>query len=154
MADTAGLALGTISLAIQVCKGIITYADAIRGKTNALAGLDRKAKTLSQILEILGQILRRIQLTATNARSTTTVSLLTTIASSIRSCAADLKELEGFLEKHTAGNRTSSSNFRATCEDAYKSLKYGFRAAEVVELEQRLASVTSLLVAGMGTLNT
>ncbi|KAJ1323475.1 NACHT-NTPase domain-containing protein [Microdochium nivale] len=153
MAETAGLALGAISLGIQVCKGIITYADAVRGKTDDLKSLDQKAKTLADTLDLVSKTLQRIQATATNANSTIAVSLVAAICRSAKSCESSLNELEGFVAKYAGGCPVSSPTFRQKCGDVFKTFKYGFNQREVAEMEFKLAGVNSTLLVGLQSLN-
>ncbi|KXJ88212.1 hypothetical protein Micbo1qcDRAFT_166847, partial [Microdochium bolleyi] len=155
MAESAGLALGVISLAIQVCKGIITYVDVVRGKTDALNPLEEKAKDLSRTLELVGKTLDHIRATATDSQSPTTVGLLATIGHSVKSCEHDLEELEKFLDRYAdrlpaSGRR---SGFKVTYNNLKRTLEYGFREKEVGEMETRLGAVNSTLSLGLQSLS-
>ncbi|KAJ1322913.1 fungal STAND NTPase-like protein [Microdochium nivale] len=153
MAEPDGLALGIVSLAIQVCKGIITYADAVRGKTKDLKGLDKKAKGLSRTLETVHKALDCVRTNPTHAQSATILSRLPAITNSIGSCEDDLKELEAFIVKYTDGCLITNPKFRDRCKDAYGTLKFGFRQKEVADMENKLASVNTTLCLGLQSLN-
>ncbi|KAJ1326948.1 NACHT-NTPase domain-containing protein [Microdochium nivale] len=152
MAETAGLALGAISLGIQVCKGIITFADTVRSKTDDLISLDQKARTLADTLDLVSKTLQRIQPTVTNANSTTAVSLVAAIGRSTKSCESSLEELERFVTKYS-GCSVSSLTFKRKCSKVFKTFKYGFNQREVAEMEDKLASVNSTLLVGLQSLD-
>lgn len=52
MAEMAGLALGAISLGVEVCKSLMTDADAVSSHTSDLQALSRRAQTLLSTLEL------------------------------------------------------------------------------------------------------
>ncbi|KAH7025115.1 uncharacterized protein B0I36DRAFT_417155 [Microdochium trichocladiopsis] len=149
--DVAGVALGAISLAIEVTKGIINFTEAVKSKENDLKGLRQKATTLSSTLVLVGQTLQRVQATATNAQAPTTVSLLHATAKSIESCKSDLLDLNQFLFDYTECSSTDA-DFKEKCLSAWKKLKYGFKHGEVGEMERKLASVNSVLEVGLQSL--
>lgn len=60
MAESAGLALGIVSLALEVWKGVISYTDAVRGRTKDFDGLIRQADTLTTMLVVLAKTIDRI----------------------------------------------------------------------------------------------
>ncbi|KAH7030609.1 uncharacterized protein B0I36DRAFT_430916 [Microdochium trichocladiopsis] len=146
MAEMTGLALGAISLGIQVCKGVIVYADALRGKTDDLAGLEEKARALSGTLDAVSRTIDRLWPPPTNPPSPTAVSLLAAIANSTKACEADLSEMERFLVKYAGGSTLSGSMLRERFQNAWKRLQYGFKAGEISKMEAKLASVNSILL--------
>ncbi|KAH7024737.1 uncharacterized protein B0I36DRAFT_164011 [Microdochium trichocladiopsis] len=151
MADMAGLALGAISLGIEVCKGIITYANAVRSHTDDLQSLDRRAQTLAGTLDLLSKTIQFLRASATNAASTRTIPALLNISHSISSCGADLNALQDFVTTH-AGCVISHPGFRDRCRDGYRALKYGFRGSQRAEMEQRITNVNSILLLAMQNL--
>ncbi|KAH7024733.1 uncharacterized protein B0I36DRAFT_352937 [Microdochium trichocladiopsis] len=151
MAESAGLALGVVSLAIQICKGVIAYTDAVRTRGSELGRLDHKAKTLSQTLKILEQTAKQVASSINAQSQTTTAASLAVIGETIRSCEADLLSLDEFLVKY-AGCSTSDPSFRDSCRDVFRNLKYGFHDKEVAEMERRLTNVNSILLLGLQNL--
>lgn len=153
MAEAAGLALGVVSLALTVCKGVITYADAVKGKSSACASLDRKAKALTYTLDVVCQTLNRLKATSSNKQNTATIPTLNAIAASIRSCEADLQELDKFLDEYSTTSAGPSSSSQGTSRKVYKFLKFGFHEGDIGKMESRLTNINSTLVVGLETLN-
>lgn len=153
MAESAGLALGVVSLALEVCKGVISYTDVVRGRTKDLDGLRRQADTLTTTLVVPAKTIDRIP--ATNAASpvaATTGASLAAVEKNILSCEVDLRQVESFIVKHSGGCSISSSTFKQKCVDAYGAMKFGFRQKEVGEMIAQLAAVNTILVASVQSL--
>ena len=153
MAEAAGLALGVVSLALSVCKGIITYANAVHGKTSACASLDREAKALARTLDAVCQTLNRLETNATGKQKKTNISALEAIVASIQSCKTELLELDKFLEKYSTVSSTPAGSPVATCRKVYKFLKFGFHEGDIGRMESRVTNINSTLIVGLETLN-
>lgn len=152
MAEAAGLALGAISLGLDVCKGILTYADAIRSQTDDLGALERQAKTLKNNLDIVSNILARYtnRLSSSHEKTDTLDhAAYTAVQDSVALCESDLQAVHSFITEHARGCSVDSPKFRDRCRDGYRSLKYGFRTAKRQEVEQRLAHVNCILLVSM-----
>lgn len=157
MAEAAGLALGVVSLGLEVCKGLITYVDAVRGQTNELESFANLANSISADLEAARSIAEWIDATATvnlsGLSSSSSSSSHTAVEQCIRACEHDLNAIQEFIVEHAAGCAITSPGFRDKCREGYKKLKYGFRGAKRAELEKRLSRVNGVLVTGLQTLN-
>lgn len=148
MAETAGLALGVVSLGLEVCKGIVTYVDAVRDKTKDLDSLASHALTLSETLGLLRDSLDQLKATGT----ATPGPLLATVCKSIASCKKDLVDLRDFVSEHATGCALSSPSLKEKCREGFKALKYGLRGAKRAEVERKLTTINVIQMLGLQAL--
>lgn len=141
MAEMAGLALGAISLGVEVCKSLMTYADAVSSHTSDLQALSRRAQTLLSTLELLTSTVVSLSSPAAPTLSASTAPLLIAIAKSTESCHEDFKAVQQFIEK-LVGCAVSDPGFHDRCNNGLKALKYGFQSTKRAELEQRITKST------------
>ncbi|KXJ85226.1 hypothetical protein Micbo1qcDRAFT_169557, partial [Microdochium bolleyi] len=59
--DVAGVALGTISLGLEVCKGLSQFVDGVKGQAHDLEVLGRHATTLQANLTATRNVITRLQ---------------------------------------------------------------------------------------------
>lgn len=149
MAETAGLALGVVSLGLEICKGIVTYVDAVRDKTKGLDSLASHALTLSETLGLLRGSLGQLKATGT----ATSGPLLATICKSIALCEKDLVDLRDFVSEHAVGCALSSPSLKEKCREGSKALKYGLWGAKRAEVERKLTTINVILMLGLQALD-
>ncbi|KAH7014512.1 uncharacterized protein B0I36DRAFT_389390 [Microdochium trichocladiopsis] len=171
MADMAGLALGVVSLGITVCKGIITYADAVSSYSGDVKSLSNLATNLDRNLRIAQETINRhVSSTASDtgpsqtntalstmqpstamvetekaSQDTITTSLsVSSVGACIKSCEADLRALESLVDD-LAGVPLSNPTFRESCRRVFKKLTYALHSEKKAEMEHRMNSVNSTL---------
>lgn len=153
MAETVGLALGAISLGLEVCKGIIKYAEAVRGRTDDLNNLARQATTLAANLNALQIAITRLQQTRDISQPPgSTPITFHTVQDSIRACEIDLKTLWAFIDEFSGSTSVSHPDFADKCREHYRKVKYGFKQSRKAEIEGLMTAINSTLLIGLGAL--
>ncbi|KAI8626019.1 hypothetical protein F5Y19DRAFT_448661 [Xylariaceae sp. FL1651] len=148
MADplsVGGLALGVVSLGIQVYSGVKTYIDAITARGDELASIQRRVRDLQSLLRTIQSVERKLQQTATSPQ------LLTEC---LTHCETELQALHSFLVGLCGTSTTPGHDFAARIQEHAKKLSYYSHRKELSRLEMRLDKAnqslnTALEVAGI-----
>ncbi|KAL4728317.1 hypothetical protein ACLX1H_005060 [Fusarium chlamydosporum] len=130
----AELALAIIPLGIKVCSGLVSYLNGIKDRSDALAGLTRRAESLEGNFRLLDSFLKRGQLEPSCHQAACQVIVC------LKNCEVGLNELIEFEQSQKAQNRL---------EHGLKKLCYPLRQAHLEQLEatlDRLAQPLSLAI--------
>ncbi|KEY74834.1 hypothetical protein S7711_06520 [Stachybotrys chartarum IBT 7711] len=137
----AELALGAISLGIQVCQGIAVYIGALNSRDEDLSAIRSQTQALEGIFRSIETHLQR------HGSLTAAQTSLDDIARCLRSCQTELKVLDD-LGNELLGRPLSSSSalsFRDKLKEETRRLKYPFRKPEAERLLEQLRRVTDTL---------
>ncbi|KFA45656.1 hypothetical protein S40293_08919 [Stachybotrys chartarum IBT 40293] len=137
----AELALGAISLGIQVCQGIAVYIGALNSRDEDLSAIRSQTQALEGIFRSIETHLQR------HGSLTAAQTSLDDIARCLRSCQTELKVLDD-LGNELLGrplSSSSASSFRDKLKEETRRLKYPFRKPEAERLLEQLRRVTDTL---------
>lgn len=130
----AELALAIIPLGIKACSGLVSYLNGIKDRSDALAGLTRRAESLEGNFQLLDSFLKRGQLEPSCHQAACQVIVC------LKNCEEGLNELMEFEQSQKAQNRL---------ENGLKNFCYPLRQAHLEQLEatlDRLAQPLSLAI--------
>lgn len=139
MADplsAAGLAVGVLSLGIQVSGGVTTYIDSLSCRDKDIASIRRQNASLQKSLEVIRESLSQFHRKHHPAT--------TAVHECLDSCKNELSALESLIS-----DLTSCDQFATSQKDKFKSqgkkLLYPFSRPKVKELETRICNTNSAL---------
>ncbi|KAJ1327076.1 hypothetical protein MN608_08525 [Microdochium nivale] len=151
--DVAGVALGAISLGLEVCNGLYQFIDGVQGQAHDLEVLGRHARTLEANLTATRDAITRLQQSRTaGALHAGTAGSIVAVSSSVISCQADLRTLQELLVRYAGGCGIANPSFRERCRQTFRTLEYGFHGGKRDKMESLLATVNGNLIVGMEAL--
>lgn len=142
--DIAGLAIGAVSLGLQICGGIITYVDALRGQIDEVDSLGRVTKSFETNL-------RAIQYLVNQSEPPLSAISKSAVEECLVSYESELRVIEEFVSK-LAGCPISNPKFRDKCKEAFSKVTYPFHSERRSELERRIVAVNGALNTSLQTL--
>ncbi|KAK2758044.1 hypothetical protein FQN54_004450 [Arachnomyces sp. PD_36] len=135
MAELAGLAVGVVSLGIQVSGGITEYVDALNCRHQDLSSLIQKNDSLRKTLQIVEKSLSRLHHEHQDAGSA--------VRESLNSCKNELTTLKRLVDSFTYDSSTTSR--KTKIKNTGKKLLYPFNRPQLDKLEARLGYANSAL---------
>ncbi|KAH6634622.1 hypothetical protein B0J18DRAFT_26054 [Chaetomium sp. MPI-SDFR-AT-0129] len=139
MADllsVAGLAMGVVSLGIQVCGGITSYLDALKCRKQDIASVRQQTKCLETALQVVEVLLPQLQ---QEHQGPTVV-----VRGCLDSCSQELKALHTLMAE-LAGPNQAPSKRRENIQALSKRLLYPFNQPKIKQLESRLHNTNTTL---------
>lgn len=140
--SVAGSAVGIISLGIQVCQGLIQYADAIRGQQRDVDdGMD-EVRSLLAVFKSLEQTIARIETDSPeNAKS---------LLEHLQQAEAKLRSLEEVLTEVGIPVNTSSS-IKGKMKETYRAAIYPMKKSKLEGARQSVQSLLGILTTALQT---
>ncbi|KAI7777504.1 hypothetical protein LA080_003453 [Diaporthe eres] len=132
MAEAFGIAAsaaGFVSLGLEVLKGIISYADAIKARKDELDAISRQVKDFESSLEVIRALSRHPAATHQLAGDKVHAALL--------SGKQDLEDLRQLLEK-LKNDPTQGPGVKAKLKQTQKKMAFPFRRESLDRLQQQL----------------
>ena len=130
-----GTAVGIVSLGLQLYGSLKDYIDDVKGRDTYVS------KTLEN-LEFLQQLLNSINSTLP-CLEREHLSSTQTVATALRRCEAELKALEGEVQKHAPA--ATPSDRKGKMKETRKKLTFPFAKSELENLASRIDRLNSLL---------
>ncbi|KAJ4183972.1 hypothetical protein NW755_009513 [Fusarium falciforme] len=142
--SVAGSAVGIISLGIQVCQGLIQYADAIRGRQQDVNdGMD-EVRSLLVVFKSLEQTIGRIETDSPeNAKS---------LLEHLRQAEAKLQSLEEVLTELDIPANTSSA-IKGKMKETYRAATYPINKRKLEGTRQDVRSILGILTTALQTVD-
>ncbi|KAK3297421.1 uncharacterized protein B0H64DRAFT_392114 [Chaetomium fimeti] len=140
MADplsVAGLAMGVVSLGIQVSQGITTYIDALNCRDQDLLSVRERNNSLRQTLQVVER--SRSQLEDDHQVATAA------IRECLDSCNKELGVLEDLVIYLTACDQSNTASLIGKVRNKSKKLLYPFSRPKLEQLETRLRNANAAL---------
>ncbi|KAJ4200100.1 hypothetical protein NW767_007619 [Fusarium falciforme] len=140
--SVAGSAVGIISLGIQVCQGLVQYADAVRGQQRDVDdGMD-EVRSLLAVFKSLEQTIARIETDSPeNAKS---------LLEHLRQAEAKLRSLEEMLTEVGIPVNTSSS-IKGKMKETYRAAIYPMKKSKLEGARQSVQSLLGILTTALQT---
>jgi hypothetical protein len=136
--SVAGSAIGVISLGLTVCKGLIDYCDAIKGRKEELDSTFRHIESLQQGLGIIKSSLPKLENDHALATKATRDSL-----GLLELNILQLKQVvDEFQRDNTSG---PSVNVQTKLKAQAKKLSYPFKRENILRLETRMHALEASL---------
>lgn len=142
----AELAIGAISLGIQVCEGLVKYCRAVSKRSKDIEDITAQIQALQSTFRALDSVLTRSALVTSSDQ----MAVASAIAC-VESCDNGVTELEVFLDSVTGSAR--NGDVKGTMKDVGRKLAFGFRQDEVASLQQKVQSLTATAELALQTLN-
>ncbi|RSL99637.1 hypothetical protein CDV31_012102 [Fusarium ambrosium] len=142
--SVAGSAVGIISLGIQVCQGLVQYADAVRGQQrDADDGMD-DVRSLLAVFKSLEQTIARIEIDSPeNAKS---------LLEHLQQAEAKLQSLEEVLAEVGIPVNTPSS-IKGKMKETYRAAIYPLKKSKLEGARRNVQSVLGILTTAMQTVD-
>lgn len=142
--SVAGSAVGIISLGIQVCQGLVQYADAIRGhQLDVDDGMD-EVRSLLAIFKSLEQTITRIETDSPkNAKS---------LVEHLRQAEVKLRSLEEVLTEVGIPANTSST-IKGKMKETYRVAIYPMKRSKLKGARQNVQSILGILTTALQTVD-
>ncbi|KAL6352657.1 hypothetical protein LRP88_13126 [Fusarium phalaenopsidis] len=138
--SVAGSAVGIISLGIQVCQGLVQYADAVRGQQRDVDdGMDED-RSLLTVFKSLEQTIARIETDSPeNAKP---------LLEHLRQAEAKLRSLEEVLTEVGIPVNTSSS-IKGKMKETYRVAIYPMKKSKLEGARQSVQSLLGILTTAL-----
>jgi hypothetical protein len=139
MADpigVAGTALGVVSLGLELCKGLVSYIKDVRDRDEDISSALRQVDNLRTSLEVIEASMDDLDddhLKASAAAEKT-----------LQACALELQTLEDYVTKLKPA-QSPQRPFKGKARDVVNKLTYPFHKSTLVDLQERLNKINSLL---------
>ncbi|KAH7141998.1 hypothetical protein EDB81DRAFT_899466 [Dactylonectria macrodidyma] len=146
MADplsVTGLAIGVVSLGLQVSGAITTYIDALNCRDKDIASVRQQNDSLQKTLQALESLLSQFQRDHQVAT--------TAVHECLGSCKKELNAMESLVAEVTACDQSASSR-KNKFKNQGKKLLYPFSRRKVEELEIRISNANATLQLALQTL--
>jgi chromosome segregation ATPase len=146
MADplsVAGLAVGVVSLGIQVVGAITTYTDALNCHETEIAPVRRQNDALKKSLEVVEALRSRFQ----PEHEVAAIA----VQECLESCKKELDSLERLVADLSDSDKATTSR-KGKVKNKGKKLLYPFNRAKVEQLETRISSAHAILQLTLQTL--
>jgi hypothetical protein len=132
MADplsVAGLALGVVSLGLQVVGGVTTYVDALDCRRQDIASVTQQNDSLQKTLQVVDTLRRQLQLEFPDGAAA--------VHDCLESCKSKLKALGSFVGSLTACDQSTTGS-TSKLKNKGKKLLYPFHRQKLQQLEESL----------------
>lgn len=139
----AELALGAVSLGLQVCNGIIVCLDAVKSRGHDIETVERKTLSVQHVLESIQGFL---------SRTKKAFPANPNVTECIASCDIELKALES-LVAGLVGCSSATPDWLPKVKTLAKKLSYAFDRPKLQQLETRLDQTISALQLAVQLLN-
>lgn len=136
MAEAAGLAVGVVSLGIQITNGITKYVDALNCRDKDIASVRRQNDAFQALLNNIEASLSRFQISPEVATDA--------VRECLESCKKELGDLESTVADLNACDQPEASR-RGKLKSQGKKLLYPFSRPKVEQLEARLGNANATL---------
>ncbi|KAF4468147.1 pyruvate decarboxylase [Fusarium albosuccineum] len=134
--SVAGSAVGIISLGIQVCNGLLVYADAIRGREQDMVDRTDEVRSLLSLFNSLEQTIGRIAIESPdNARL---------LLEYLRQTQGKLRVLEELLQEVNIPTRAPAS-LKGKMREAYQIAVYPMKKRKLENARQTLQGLVHIL---------
>ena len=134
-----GTAVGIVSLGLQLYGSLKDYVDDVKGRdayvSETLGNLECLQQSLNSINSIIPN-LEREHLSSTQA-----------VATALQRCEAELKALEGEVQKHAP--TTTPSDRKGKLKETRKKLAFPFARQELDKLASRIDRLNDLLLVAL-----
>ena len=140
----AELAIGAISLGIQVCEGLVKYCRAVGKRTKDIEEITEKIQNLELTFRALDSVLCRAAMLHSSDQTTIASAIAT-----VKSCENGIIELQEFLGSISE----SRGDIKGKAKDMGRRLAYGFRQDEVESLKQKVQGLTATVGLALQTLS-
>ncbi|RTE84846.1 hypothetical protein BHE90_000586 [Fusarium euwallaceae] len=142
--SVAGSAVGIISLGIQVCQGLVQYADAVRGQQRDVDGGMDEVRSLLAVFKSLEQTITRIEIdNSENAKS---------LLEHLRQAEAKLQSLQEVLTE-VGIPVNASSNIKGKMKETYRAAIYPMKKSKLEGARQSVQSILSILTTALQTVD-
>ena len=139
MADplaVAGLAVGVLSLGLEVSGGIVTYIDALNCRSKDIASVEQQNDLLQKSLKVIATSLSRLRPDHAEAAAV--------VIGCLDSCKKELSALNTLVSDLSACDKSTTSwNERLMGKE--KKLLYPFNRPKVQQLEARISNAIGAL---------
>lgn len=135
MAEVAGVAVGVISLGIQVCQGLYTYVDSVRARTRELDAASRQLKNVTLILGNLGNLIPRVE-----ALPNPNADTINTLKQCMRDSENSISLLQNIL---TSLDKPHTQDAKGKAKDIGQRLAFGLRRSELTAMQEHVATLAS-----------
>ncbi|RSL55458.1 hypothetical protein CEP54_009348 [Fusarium duplospermum] len=143
--SVAGSAVGIISLGIQVCQGLVQYADAIREQQRDVDdGMD-EVRSLLAVFKSLKQTIARIEIDSPeNAKS---------LLEHLRQAEAKLQSLEETLTEVGIPVNATPSSIKGKMKKTYRVAIYPMKKGKLEGARQNVQSILGILATALQTVD-
>lgn len=133
----AELALGAISLGIQVCEGISTYVSAISSRDEDIESVRRQSQDLENIIHSIDSLIDHNDFTHTLSSPG--------VLRCLQTCDTDMKALDKLGRELVGRPLSSVSSLREKAKEGFKLFSYPYSRSKMITLRDQLGrSLTSL----------
>ncbi|KAF4966220.1 hypothetical protein FSARC_6105 [Fusarium sarcochroum] len=140
--SVAGSAVGIISLGIQVCNGLLIYADAIRGRSQDLADHMDQVRSLLALFKSLNLTITRLEsLNSENAKS---------LLDHLQQAESKLKGLQELLTEVGIPPSTTA-DFKGKMKEKYRAAVYPIKKSKLEGARQTVQALLGSLTAAIQT---
>lgn len=136
MAELTGLAVGVVSLGLQVASGLSDYVDSVKGRKEELESTKKQSDTMKDSLLTIQEFLPQLKNSSPKSASM--------IERQVNACNSELSALHALLSELCQPS-SSSSSIRSKLSEQKKRMVYPFNRSHLVRLEDRLTKVNSAL---------
>jgi hypothetical protein len=122
MADpfsVTGSAVGVVSLAIQICKGLVWYIDSARGAKDKVSHISSLMEKLTDLLELLESVIGKLDGSISGSAT----------KAGIEACAEALEQIKRRL---AGSSRTGDSKFRQQLKLLKHRLSFPFKQDDIM----------------------
>lgn len=140
----AELAIGAISLGIQVCEGLIKYCRAVSKRNKDIEDITAQIQNLELTFRALDSVLPRAAMLPSSDQATVASAIAT-----VESCEVCIIELQEFLDSIS----DSRGDVKGKTRDVGRRLAFGFRQDEVTSLKQKVQGLTATVGLALQTLS-
>lgn len=140
-----GLAIGLVSLGVQVSGGISKYIDALDCREQDIASVREQNDALEKSLNVVNQLLSRVH---PEYQESTAL-----VRQCLEPCRNELKALDALVADLTGGGQQSSAGWKDRLKSQGKKLLYPFDRPKLEQVESRLRKASMTLLSALQTLN-
>lgn len=138
----AELALGAISLGIQVCQGIWVYVDTLKSRQEELQAIGKQSKALHDTFQSIEATVARDGLKATANVP------VENLQRCLQDCESELNALNHLWDRLTGVRLSQVNHGGGTLErlkEMARNLKYPFRRSDLIQVRDHLGRVSNTL---------
>jgi cysteinyl-tRNA synthetase len=139
----AGLAVGVVSLGLQVAGGITGYIDALHFRDQDISSVRRQNDRLQKTLRVVETSISQLQCDHQDATAE--------VQECLNSCNNELKALESLVANFTACDQSTTGQ-KIKIKDKGKKLLYPFSRPKLEQLETKLRDANAALQLALQTL--
>lgn len=141
---TVGTVAGLVSLGLQLCAGLTSYIDAVRGRKEDLAAVAKQVQDFQRSIEIIRNAMPNL--------TTKYQAASTGVPPAITSCEQELRALHDMLGKLEDSPAQSGSTAKMSITDQKKRLTFPFHRPNLERLQERLQRANDSLQTAMQVL--